>query len=155
MFQCTLNYIKMHIMIYVKMHFATEKVRYTTTNIRLVDSSHTNYAMNPAAFLSGPRHYNVQAFWQVGPQLIQVSHSGFIMMHGLNECHITPNRDIEFQMKEYQIYFIIKYVQMHIMFKCTLHCIKMHNMTHVILLLTSDWLIVVTWTLLWILQHFP
>ena len=154
MFQCTLHYIKMHIMIYVKMHFATEKVSYTTNSLRLFDSSHMNNAMNPAAFFSAPRHYNFQAFFEVGPQLIQVSHSGFIMMHGLNECHITPYRDIEFQMKEYQMYFIINYVQMHIMFKCTLHCIKLHIMTHVIILLTSDWLIVVTGIMLWILQHF-
>ena len=138
MFKCTLHYIKMHIMIYNKMHFATEKVRYTTNSLRLVDSSHMNNAMNPAAFFSA-RHYNVQAFFEAGPQLIQVSHSGFIMMHGLNECHITPYRDIEFQMKEYQMYFIINYAHMHIMFKCTLHCIKMYIMTHVIILLTLDW----------------
>ena len=131
-----------------------KKVRYTTNSLRLFDSSHMNNAMNPAAFFAAPRHYNFQAFFEVGPQLIQVSHSGFIMMHGLNECHITPYRDIEFQMKEYQMYFIINYVQMHIMFKCTLHCIKLHIMTHVIILLTSDWLIVVTGIMLWILQHF-
>ena len=106
-------------MIYVKMHFATERVRYTTTNIRLVDSSHTNYAMNPAAFLSGPCHYNAQAFLEVWPQLIQVSHSGFIMMHGLNEGHIAPYKDFEFQMKEYQIYFLSS------TFKCTL-CSNAH-----------------------------
>ena len=107
MLKCTLYYIKMYIMIYVKMHFATEKLRDTTNSLRLVDSSHMNNAMNPAAFFAAPRHYNVQAFFEVGPQLIQVSHSGFIMMHGLNEAHITPNRDIEFQMKENQIYSII------------------------------------------------
>ena len=119
-------------MIYVKMHFATERVRYTTTNIRLVDSSHTNYAMNPAAFLSGPCHYNAQAFLEVWPQLIQVSHSGFIMMHGLNEGHIAPYKDFEFQMKEYQIYFYqvrsnAHYVQMHI----TLHQNAHYDLCHI------------------------
>ena len=81
--------------------------RHNISNIGLVDSSHMNYAMNPAALFSAPRHYGVQTFLEVGPQLIQVSHSEFIMMYGFNECHITPYKDIEFQMKENQIYLII------------------------------------------------
>ena len=89
----------MHIMIYVKCTLPQEKVRYTTNSLRLFDNSHMNNAMNPAAFFSAPRHYNFQAFFEVGPQLIQVSHSGLIMMHGLNECHITPYKDIDFKWK--------------------------------------------------------
>ena len=94
----------MHITLHQTSHYDP---RHNTSNIGLVDSSHMNQAMNPAALFSAPRHFNVQAFFEVGPQLIQVSHSGFIMMHGPNECHITPYRDIDFQMKENQIYFII------------------------------------------------
>ena len=93
--------------------------RHNTANIGSVDSSHMNYAMNPAALFSAQRHYNVQAFFEVGSQLIQVSHSWIIMMHGLNEGHIAPYRDIEFQMEEYEIYLKSS------TFKCTL-CSNAH-----------------------------
>ena len=38
----------------------------------------------------------------------EVSNIGFIMVHGLNEGHIAPYTDIEFQLAKYQTYSIMK-----------------------------------------------
>ena len=38
-----------------------------------------------------------------------VSNIGFIMVHGLNEGHIAPYTDIEFQLTKYQTYIIMKF----------------------------------------------
>ena len=38
----------------------------------------------------------------------QVSNIGFITMHGLNEGHIAPYTDIEFQLTKYQTYITMK-----------------------------------------------
>ena len=45
----------MHITLHQNAHYDP---RHIITNIGLVDSSHMNYAMNPA-FFSAARHYNV------------------------------------------------------------------------------------------------
>ena len=38
----------------------------------------------------------------------EVSNIGFITVHGLNEGHIAPYTDIEFQLTKYQTYIIMK-----------------------------------------------
>ena len=38
----------------------------------------------------------------------QVSNIGFITVHGLNEGHIAPHTDIEFQLTKYQTYITMK-----------------------------------------------
>ena len=40
--------------------------------------------------------------------LQKVSNIGFITVHGLNEGHIAPYTDIEFQMTKYQTYIKMK-----------------------------------------------
>ena len=37
-----------------------------------------------------------------------LSNIGFITVHGLNEGHITPYTDIEFQLTKYQTYITMK-----------------------------------------------
>ena len=38
----------------------------------------------------------------------QVSNIGFIIVHGINEGHIAPYTDIEFQLTKYQTYITMK-----------------------------------------------
>ena len=38
----------------------------------------------------------------------EVSYIGFITLHGLNEGHIAPYTDIEFQLTKYQTYIKMK-----------------------------------------------
>ena len=39
---------------------------------------------------------------------LEVSNIGFITVHGLNEGHIAPYTDIEFQLTKYQTYITMK-----------------------------------------------
>ena len=39
----------------------------------------------------------------------KVSNIGFITVHGLNEGHIAPYTDIEFQLTKYQTYITMKF----------------------------------------------
>ena len=38
-----------------------------------------------------------------------ISNIGFITVHGLNEGHIAPYTDIEFQLKKYQTFITMKF----------------------------------------------
>ena len=52
----------------------------------------------------------------------EVSNIGFITVHGLNEGHIAPYTDIEFQLTKYQTYIIMKswYKSLQLIFEETI-----------------------------------